>query len=703
MVLTPDSIIQQASGTFTGTTGTATLPNPSTAGNTVIMVMAGTAGGLGATGFTSIRNNSIIPVTANLLWKNTAGGETSFSLTNAGANLTAWICYEIEGLDQSNPVDVIATNYATGSGGTLTTPANIPLANTFDGMVLVTHAGEDTTSTVAPTWSGHTGGVSELTEVTGDNGTISIGLTTAVAFTYTGAPQVWSSTATKTNGSGQQASSTIVVFTAANAKYAADVAVCTGFEFGTAAGITLGGAGTSTNVFDSLAGTPTVVSTNPRSGTYCLELSSSAAAESLSWSRTGVLNVLLSTQITIRLSVYFPTSLPGADLELLALTPATAGDAAVLRYESSDSTLRLKVGTGTEVVSDAAVSANTWISIDLRVDGRTTTHRADWRIDYTNDAFYVGQAQATATGTVVTNGWDVRLGWASASTATVRYDDVVVGRFGGHYPLGNMIHEAITVDPSGTLTVSGSTANFNVMTANGTLAAWNATNARNAIDERPPTIGASADGIVQVATAISDYVEIPTTTISAVNLGAAIRAVRLVACGWAASTTTATIGFRSYDGVSEITMFSASDYQFDNSTTTPAWHAQMVRSSGSRQDWTQSKLDALVFRMGFSGDASPAVGIHNIIGEVCLRVGDLVEVISIDEGQFTVDWRMDPDSWGVIQALITTPPDRGAVYEYSLSGVPQTPVSVPAGTASHPVYIGATDVSVLTEQTLTPA
>jgi hypothetical protein len=700
MVLTPDSIIQNASGFSVGN-GTATIA-PTTAGNTVLLVLTATGGALGATGFTSIRANGILAVTANMLWKNTTGGETTFAYTTAvGTAVVNWVCYEVEGLDQSNPVDNVPI-FLGGTTASLAT-STTSLASTFDGMVLAFHACEDTTSSTPGTWSGHTGGLSELTEVGGNDGvSLALGTSVSMAFTYTAAPQTWASTATKTAPVGQSSTAGIAILTSATAKYAADIAVCTGFEFGTTAGITLSGTGTGTAVFDSSAGTPAIVATSPRSGDYCLELASSAAAESLTWGRLAsqAIGATVTSQIPLRLSVYFPSALPGADLVLLTLTPPTAGDATVLRYESSDSTLGLKVGTGTEVFSNQAVTANQWISIDLRVDGRTTTHRADWQIDYDDDGNRTVQTQATATATVVSLGWDVQLGWASASTATVRYDDVVVGRLGGHYPLGNMVHQAITPDPAGTLTVSGSTANFNVMTANGTLAAWNAVNALAAIDERPPTIGASADGIVQVATALADYVEIPMTSISAVNLGAAIRAIRCVACGWAASTLTATIQFRFWDGVTEHQPTGASDYQFDNSTTVPAWYARMVRSTASRPDWTQTKLDALAFRVGFSSDASPAIGIHNIIGEVCFRVGDLIRVIDAMEGLFTVDWRMDPDSSGVIQAIITTPVDRGAHYSITVSGTP-IEIDVPPDTV-HTEYIGATDITFVTEHTLTP-
>jgi hypothetical protein len=55
----------------------------------------------------------------------------------------------------------------------------------------------------------------------------------------------------------------------------------TGFEIGTTAGWATGNAG---NKFvDLVGGSPALVTTTPRNGTYCLEISSSAADEYLLW------------------------------------------------------------------------------------------------------------------------------------------------------------------------------------------------------------------------------------------------------------------------------------------------------------------------------------------------------------------------------------------------------------------------------------
>jgi hypothetical protein len=688
--------LQQNSGSFVGTSGNATLPAATTAGNTLVLFLAQSGGLVTPAGFIARRVLSIGTLVGGIYTKSNVGVESSWAIAPSTSQVCVWAIIEMENLDLDNPLDVVVSAFTTGTASTLTTGV-MNTSSTYDAWVLSVHACLDTTSTTPGTWSGHTGGFNEIIEQGGADGSKSIGVSVADQFSLSLAQ--FQCTATKTAPVGQNAISAAIVLSAASAPRAAEVVACTGFEFGTSAGIATGSAVGILN-FEGVTGSPAVVTTTPRNGSYCLELSSSAAAENLLWSRQ--FNNLVGAQLTGRLSIYFPTSLPGSDVVLYSAEGigTAAGTNVVVRYINSSQKIGVKVGTGTEVVSDVTVSANVWISIDFRLDGRTTTWKFDWKVVYADGDSPTDQTQATGTGVVVTGGWNLRIGWTASTTATVRYDDVVFSNQGGHFPLGNMKILPITVDTGGTVTVSGSTANFQTFTANGTLAAWNATTARDAIDEVPPTIGATADGFAQVATSTTGYVEVPMTTYDAATAGEVIRGVRMVVCGWAASATAATIGFRAWDGLLEHQLVAGSgDREFDNSTTTPAWSTSMVRGT-VRQDWTQAKLDALAFRVGFSNDASPACGIHNIMGELVLRVGEIVRVLS-GEDQFFVDWRIDPDSGGVISAIVTVPADRGATYSITVNGTPIVEY-VEAGSSAYEIVIGATDIATVTEQSLLP-
>lgn len=698
MPLSVANIIQRNSGSFVGTSGNATLPVATTAGNTVILVIGQSVGLVTPAGFTADDNNSLTTCKGGIYRKSNVGAESSWPIAPSSSAICCWVVYEISGLDLVNPLDTKqAGAMGSGTGATLSTGIT-PVSSTFDGLIIAMHAARDTTSPTPPTWSGHTGGLVEQVEVGGNDGSASLGL--SVSEVYSLSIATWSSTATKTAPVGQGSLAGVVVYSANGAKRAADVLCTTGFEFGTAAGLATGVAGAAGGpIFDSLAGTPAIVSTSPRNGSYCLELSSSAAAENVTWTR----NVTLfgsTTQMCARMSFYFPTSLPGSDLVLFGLEPVS-GQNVIFRYITASQKIGVKVGTGTEVVSDAVVAVNEWISLDCRIDGRTTTHLCDWKLKYTNTTNWVDQTQASMAGaTIPVDGWTVRIGWTASSTGTVRYDDVVVSGVGGHFPLGDFMVLPVGVDPVGSLTLSGTSTNFNTFTSNGTLAAWDATVAHNNIDELPPTLGASADGFCQVATGVSDFVEIPMDTIDAASLGTAIRGVRMVACGWAATTTTAIIQFRSWDGVAEGTLSAFVDRQFDN-TSTPGWVCAMVKAT-VRQDWTQTKLDALAFRIGYTNDASPAIGIHAIYGEVALRVGELIEVGNAEEGLFTAHLRVDPDSSGVIAIIVeSNDPTRGCTFSWDILEVTQTPIYVDPNT-SHTEVIGATDIATFTSYTMSP-
>ena len=595
-------------------------------------------------------------------------------------------------------MDVSSPTVQQGTGATLAALTTSP-SSTFDGLILAFHSCLDATSPTPGTWSGHTGGLAEIAEQGAFDGTKSIGTSVSAAFSLS--TNLWSSTATKTAPVGQNSIAALIVYTAVNAKRAAEVEACTGFEFGTIAGLATS-SGLGVGIFDTITGSPAIVTTNPRTGTYCLELSSSAAAENCFWSEAGTLSAL-SNQIPLRLSIIFPTSLPASDVVLFIVEPggAAAAQTVVCRYINSSQKIGIKVGTGSEIVSDAVVTADNWISIDLRVDGRTSDWTCDWNVVYIDGNDPVDQTQATMSSAVVaTTGFSLRLGWTASSTATVRYDDVVVGKQGGHYPLGDMSIQVLTVDPSGTVTVNGSTTNWNTFTLNGTMAAWDATTARDAIKELPPVIGASANGLAQINLSGTDYVEIPMTTISAANVNKSIRGVRMLACGWAATTTAATIGFRAFDGVNEMTLKGAADYAFDASTTAPAWVCNMVRGA-TRQDWTQAKLDALAFRVGFSSDATPDIGIHAIYAEVALVSATTYRIIEIEGSDFTVDVFQDTDSASVVSYFVTTPPGtRGATFTCTISGVPSSVYVDPNSTYEQ--VIGAVDIATVTSVGLEP-
>jgi hypothetical protein len=738
MPLNVDSIVQQKTGDFSATSGTVSLDAATTAGNHVLIcAMSGRADGtfanLGApAGFSwvtiELSASTGTHNTSPSAWiKATAGGETSWTLafqTTPHSQVT-WACFEITGLDQTEPRHIYDTfPDPFDDSGTVSSrsTATIPVTTSYDVLVFALHAAYNDGAAI-PGWSGHTNGFSEVADVGRTDGANGIALSVAVK----GSQTLTQHECTASLDDASQARGVAFALTAADARWAVTADVLCGFEFGstTTLSTTSVAAGMDDcKVFDGVVGSPAINSTTPRTGSHCLELSASAAAECVTWVNTGTAPVIgvLSAYgpygvggsadtwqgpLVGRLHVYFPTSLPGADVELASIEVAAAITCTIW-YRTASQKIAVKIGTGTEIASDAVVSTDTWIGLDFRYDARIANHTLDWQVDYdstTTTAAPVVQTQAVGASTSAGRITTFRLGWSTAKTATVRYDDVLLSKVWNNYPIGNVKVYPLKVDPAATPTVLTSTANFGVFTNNTTVAAWNAVNARNAIDDIPPTIGATADGVCQVNNSGSDHMKFAMES-RAQQPGEIPRAVRCYWTCWAATATAAFgPGLRVYDGTTEFSHADGGvDHGFDASTTIAYWITRMLgRVLGGSDAYllTQAKLDALEARVGFSTDASPDVGIHAVVFEVAMQVADVVRIIEGEDGAFTVDLRLDSVTSGVTSYLVTCPAGtRGALFEWTISGVDGSQY-VAAG-ATYEKVVGAADIDVVTFVGLTP-
>ena len=309
------------------------------------------------------------------------------------------------------------------------------------------------------------------------------------------------------------------------------------------------------------------------------------------------------------------------------IKPESATLGAEIRFNSTGNVLEAQVGAGS-IITGPAVVADTWYVIDFRFICSGTSHTLDWAVDA------AAQTQATAVQAASTVAF-LTLGWNVSATATVRYDDVVLSVTTGDYPLGAHHVELLTVDPADTLTVNTSTANFDTFSgATPTHTAWNATTARGNVDEVPPNLGAGQDGFSAIATATTDFVNVPMSTYT-IGAGESVSGARMLAAVHADTATAATLGFRYITTGSEVLLKAATDWNQDN-TAVPAWVCVMLTVADID---TQAKLDSLVMRVGYSGDASPKVGIHAIYVEVAVKsavgaAGVPLAVISQYAGMF---------------------------------------------------------------------
>lgn len=687
MPLSETDILQANQGSFEGTSGSATLPVGTTSGSVLLLAVGW--GGTAATpaGFTRASESQSTGAPCVLWWKTAAADETSWTITSPASAPISWYVEEWTPgvLDTVALVDAVPSGVQAGGSGTTATSDTTPRSTTYDGVAYALHAGYMSADTNPVTWSGHTGGFTEIAEVGASGAVKSLGMSVSRQFTQ--ALGTFQSTATA-SASTTNWGAAVVVLTAAGAKKEPNIAFFWSFpdELIGAAGLATGLTGS--RYWDAQVGSPAITASG-------LQLSASAAAETITSQSISTTGITIKAAL-VRVKLRFDSALPGADVELARIGVGASNGPAVLTYRTASQKLGLKIGTGTEQLSDATVAADTFYAVDLRLLGTTTAYTCDWQVDY--GAGLVAQTQATFTANTGFADWTLQLGWPTAATATVTYAYALCSAIAGHHPLGEHTFAFLKVDPAGTPTVSGTSSSFRRFTSNGTIdGAFDAAAIRDALDEWPPVVGASADGLAVVTAHATDYIELPMQTYQAAPAGS-IRAVRPLLPMWAASATAATCKVNGWDGSASAALFLEQDPTADNSSD-PAWICAMWRPTGG---WTQAKLDAAAIRFG-SNDATPDIGPHAVGMEVAVQLTRQDPLFGELSASLRVEQRTDPLSAGIIALDAYTPAEQSATLRYELGGVEQNPVNVAAGSNPHTVTIDAADATVVTRIEFEPS
>jgi hypothetical protein len=706
--LTIDSIIQEVADA-TNTTGTSinvTLPSGTTAGNTVEIIVTFMSALTPPAGMLLDKSAGGVAVAVYRKPDVTAGegiaGSTpyTFTFSNPGPTnqMFSWLIREISDLDLIDPLDASAhagpdskSNGQTMSTGT--TPLNAGLS--VEVLAAFAHANTDST------WSGYTNNFEELADTPYASGS---GYQLAVARKFVdGMTGQYETTATlATAEAADQTYALIVAYRAADSPIAAPLAFFTGFSWGTHGGMGSTAADSPMGAQLGPTGTwGTNYSVVARGSGYALRITQSAAAANVYAGNIAAGNP------KVGLFSFDTWAVSGSGVVVTHdIINSSFGIAAQVVYNHSTNKFGVRAGsTGTIQYETGTTALDTRRWIDLRVNVKTATWTVDWRIETGTDT-YIDQTQATLTGqSTSTSMATFRPGSSAAQTAVTDTTNICMSVYSSAYPLGPHSVKLLKVDPAGTPTVSGTTANFSVFTANGTLAAWNATNARNAVDEVPPTVSASADGVVQTVLAASDYMQFPMDTYTCAS-DEVIAAVRMVAPMWGGTGTgTGTLGIRGYDGTTETTLVDTS-VSYDAASPTalaaaaPVWrHAMWPSVNG----WTQTELDNAVLRVGFSTDATPDMGVSALYLEVATRKALPFRQITMgDNDEFTVDIRVHPYTSGSVSYLLgSTDATRGATFNYAISGTPQTPVYV-APSSTQVVVVNAASFGDISDVSLEP-
>jgi hypothetical protein len=706
--LSADDFVQESSGSNSRPAGSTSLvidpttgSNPgwtgTTAGNTLLLIITSQVGLTTPAGFSADKSN------ASLLWvyskSEVAAGETSWTVTFSALGATAgfsWYVAEVAGVDPAVPLEVSATaaggplaNGATLSSGTT------PQSAALDVVVLAAFAVQQAVGSETQSWSGYTNDYEELADVASNvAGAHQLAVARKVV---SGATGQFETTATlATSASTAPTKALIVAYRAANSPIVAPLTHFLGFGWGTHGGLS-SHSGVTNMMGTVLGGAVGTWGTNhliqaasARSSGYGLRIVQSGSAAYVRTGDLGGINGVKSGSFGKNVRVVSAT---GTVVVAEIANNAATLTFARLMYDTSTSKFGVRCGTtGTIQWQSGTTALNTWVWVDFRVKVNTTVWRVEWRIETAADT-YTGQTAAELTGQDGGNGFQcLHFGANAAQTVTADFADVCLSTYYAAYPLTPHQVRLLTVDPAGTPTLSGTSTNFSVFTANGTLAAWNAVNARNAVDEVPPTVSASADGVCQTAVAASDYIEFPMAAPTLAD-DEIVAGVRMLAAMWGGTGTgTGTVGIRSWDGTTETTMIDTSvSYDAGSptavSSTEPRWQCAMWPSTNG---WTQAELDALALRFGFSTDATPDMGVHVLYLEYATRKAVAGTVVG-EAGGVALESNTNPNTTGTRSVTLDTPADQGATLNWSVGGTPDS--QAVAASSSHTETLDAADAA----------
>jgi len=703
--LSADNFVQENWGAVSAASAdvSPSLPSGTTAGNTLLVIINTDELSSGITPPTTAWTKDTPPTFDHNSFtgfyfahrSNVPAGETSWTFTpSSGTRQWAWYVAEISGLDPAQPVDAAVgtdntTSISSGSSPTRST-GNTPANPGLSTMAVAAFASTSAATGVAPgTWDTYVSSTNVFVEAaetatTSTGSVVNRGLAVARAF-YDGVVGPFECTATYTAGpgAGQNAYAGMILLRAADSPVVSPLTWFYGFGNGTHFGLGSSIIGSSPLVsgITGTVGTDLIVGTGsarPGSGAYGCRIVQAGAAKFIACgtAQFGAGQAGIVAGWPLR-----PQSSTGVTV-LAEFAPAV-GTIAQVVYDPSASKVGVRWGSGGTVSyqSGTTVAGTDYPWLTLRVSGLTgATWHLDWSIE--ESGVLTGQSSpADLTGQTASSLAQIRWGGNVAQTVTQDVTDLCLSGFYGAYPLPAHRTMILKVDPAATPTSAATTiGDFALLTANVTGAALTSgtlTTARDNIDELPPTISASSDGILQTAVD-TGYIEFPMQTYTA-TATEVIVAVRMLAA--LVSTTGAgagALGIRGWDGSAETVLMPTSFTSTPGSSTTvgnsiPPWVGYMWNPSNG---WTQAKLDAAALRFGFSNDATPDMGVHAMYLEVAVTdaktqqlFGDLASVA------------VNPNSLGVVSVTVTPPSGGDSTLHYETSGSP-TDVAVTAGSTA---------------------
>jgi hypothetical protein len=336
------------------------------------------------------------------------------------------------------------------------------------------------------------------------------------------------------------------------------------------------------NTFGAASGTPTFATTGVRAGggTHRMQCAAAGAVCRADYSHPA------ATRVIVESFYYRQTANPSANAGIFTALNAS-GNAALTSLAAGG--MRVAVGAGANGTTSAALTANQWYRIDLRVvvSGGTTT------IDWYLDGVLQGSANAVQADADITAS---RFGQNAAVTHTAEFMDHAGSYTTSDYPLGEYIADSYDLSA-----VVGANHNLGAgaYQKTTTTAITSAdTNSQAELTEHPYAI---AQFVAQTAIAATTYLDYPVTDTTRVQDPVLVR----VGIQFAGSTTGGyQMEVRAFDGTTEGTDLTA-PVAANKTAATTRYYAATLTSPPSGGSWTRTKFNALRLRFGFSGDVTP--------------------------------------------------------------------------------------------------
>lgn len=351
-------------------------------------------------------------------------------------------------------------------------------------------------------------------------------------------------------------------------------------------------------------GTPAIDTTVPKHGLRCLEIPTGTGAES-SLSKT------ISGSPAIGVASFyirFKGGLPSADCRLFHFQPAS-GSFPFLKFLASDSTLRASFGSSNGD-GGTVVAADTWYLIDYIADVSTGTRTVKIRVNGgTEHTDSLSAAASTFSQFQIGRNTDT-----TTATGNILYDDIVISVTSADYPMGEHEVQKIIPDSDGTHSF---TNNDFIQGDAGSGFANSATNIHTFIDDGTIDGHSTTDSVQQNVIRTTGYIEI--------NFEAGPRTVDAwgiqISGGFDADATGAcTSGMRLWDGTTEVTLYGPTNGDVSNLGPPNGFLSYCRATNPSGGAWTQSAVDGIRMRWGFSGDVTGSPIMQAAIIEVAYPI-----------------------------------------------------------------------------------